>query len=77
MSSIITEVEIVRKYIKKPEIKKLHQSNFSQYETHLKKIPQFVENKPFLFDMAISQDKFDFDKLKEFVHLLIKLIMVK
>lgn len=73
MNSIISEVEIVRKYIKKPEIKKLYQNNFSQYETHLKeKFSNFSEKKPFLFDMAISQDKFDFGKLKEFCSIIDK-----
>ena len=73
MSNIISEVELVRKYIKKPELKKLHKNNYQEYESHLKnKFSNFSEKKPFLFDMAISQENFDFSKLKEFISMLDK-----
>ena len=73
MSTVIAEVELVRKYIKKPEIKRLYQKNKDEYETHLKeKFSNFSEKKPFLFDMAIAQEKFDFDKLKEFCSVIDK-----
>ena len=73
MSSIIGEVEIVRKYIKRPEIKSLYQKNRDEYQEHLKnKFKNFSEKKPFLFDMAIAQEKFDYGKLKEFCSLIDK-----
>jgi len=73
MSSIIAEVELVRKYIKKNEIKRLYQNNKTEYDTHLKeKFSNFFEKKPFLFDMAISPEKFDFLKLKEFCSIIDK-----
>jgi hypothetical protein len=73
MSAVIAEVELVRKYIKKSEIKNLYKNNKDDYETHLKqKFSNFSEKKPFLFDMAISQEKFDYDKLKEFCSVLNK-----
>jgi hypothetical protein len=73
MNIIVSEVELIRKYIKKPEIKKLYEKNKAEYEIHLKdKFKNFSENKPFLFDMAISQERFEFDKLKEFCSLIDK-----
>ena len=73
MSSIIGEVEIVRKYIKRPEIKSLYEKNRDEYQEHLKnKFKNFSEKKPFLFDMAIGQEKFEYGKLKEFCSLIDK-----
>ena len=55
MSAVIAEVELVRKYIKKSEIKNLYKNNKDDYETHLKqKFSNFSEKKPFLFDMAVE-----------------------
>ena len=52
----------------KPEIKALYKESKQKYEEHLaSKFKNFSENKPFLFDMTIDYNKFDYDKLNKFL----------
>ena len=71
MSTIIKEVELVRKYIKRPEVKKIYNQDKNKYEEHLKsKFKNFSDGKPFLFDMTIDPNKFDYNKLKELCSMI-------
>ena len=71
MESIIQEVKIIKNYIQKSEIKNLYLKDKEEYEKHLKqKFSNLSNSKPFLFDMAISYEHFDFKKLKNFLSII-------
>ena len=70
-SNILNEIKLVRKYIQRPEIMKLYKNNRKEYEDHLnEKFKNFSDNKPFLFDMAIRYEKFDYNKLNKFLGVI-------
>lgn len=71
MDSILQEIKIIRNYINKLEIKNLYLKDKEEYEKHLQqKFSNLSNSKPFLFDMAISYENFDFNKLKNFLSII-------
>ena len=70
-NNILNEIKLVRKYIQRPEIIQLYKTNKKEYEDNLNdKFKNFSENKPFLFDMIIRYEKFDYNKLNNFLGVI-------
>jgi hypothetical protein len=70
-NNLVAEIKLIRKYIQKQEVKNLYKESKQKYEDHLSnKFKNFSENKPFLFDMIIDYNKFDFEKLNKFLGVI-------